>query len=106
MRHVALGVALFTPGMLLLLMSVDVLSWETLALASFRLWPGVLVVIGLGIIGRAVHNDLFFLAASLCVVLMCFLAVTVFAQPGGAEKIVIEGILGGAREFNALTSWV
>lgn len=106
MRHVALGVALFTPGMLLLLMSVDVLSWETLALASFRLWPGVLVVIGLEIIGRAVHNDLFILAAALCVVFMCFLAVTVFAQPGGAEKIVAEGILGGTRGLHVLTSWV
>lgn len=100
MRHFSLGMALFAGGLLLLLMSTGILAWSTIPASFVRLWPGLLVVAGLEIIGRSLRNDLFLLAAALCVVGMCLLAATVFAHPGGVDALVVEGAISGPREFN------
>lgn len=105
MRRFSVGVSLFAVGVLLSTMSLDLLSWNTLLSALSKLWPGFLIVIGLEIIGYALRNALFSLASAACVVALCVLALTVFAEPGTLHVIVIDGPFFESHTFN-VNPWV
>ena len=86
----SLGISVAFIGALLLMVSCGVLSWATLHLTFANLWPLLCIVAGFLIIGAAMRNDYFGLAAAACVVAYCVSAMTIYAVPGGLDALTMS----------------
>ena len=98
-RRFSRGIVVFSLGILLLLITIHMLSWQTIILMFEKLWPLLLIALGIDIISRAVGNELLALAAALCVVAMVVCAATVFAVPGSLEHLTVYSPLFGTHVF-------
>lgn len=98
-RRFSRGIVVFSLGVLLLLITIDLLSWQTIILMFEKLWPLLLIALGIDIISRAMGNELLAIAAALCVVAMVVCAVTVFAVPGALEQLTVHPPLLGTHVF-------
>ena len=98
-KRVALGVSLLAVGVFVLAMSTGVMAWATAGVAVEKLWPGALVVAGLVIVGAGLRDDLFYLAAAACVVVLCLAAMAGFGQPGPVEALSVQSPFGPPREL-------
>lgn len=98
-RRFSRGIVVFSLGILLLLITIHMLSWQTIILMFEKLWPLLLIALGIDIISRAVGNELLALAAALCVVAMVVCAATVFAVPGSLEHLTVCSPLFGTHVF-------
>ena len=98
-RRFSRGIVVFSLGILLLLVTIQLLSWHTIVLMFEKLWPLLLIALGIDIISRAMGNELLALAAALCVVAMVVCAATVFAVPGSLEQLTVHPPLLGTHVF-------
>ena len=89
LRRFSLGLMLMFCGLSLLSVSVGVVDSEMLLFGISKLWPGLLVVVGLVIIGKAIHDDLFYFAAAACFAVLLAAATFGFAPPAPLEVIEI-----------------
>ena len=86
----ALGLMLMFCGLTLLAVSVGVVDFEMLLYGISKLWPGLFVVIGLVLIGKAMQDDLFYFAAAACFAVLLAAATFGFAPPAPLEVIEIS----------------
>ena len=99
-RRFSRGLVIFFLGILLLLITVHLLSWHTIPDMLRKLWPLLVIALGLLIISRGVGNELLSLAAALCVVAMFVCGATLLAVPGTLEQITIQSPLLGTHVFD------
>ena len=90
LRRFSLGLMLMFCGLTLLAVSVGVVDFETLLYGISKLWPGLFVVIGLVLIGKAMQDDLFYFAAAACFAVLLAAATFGFAPPAPLEVIEIS----------------
>lgn len=93
-RRFSGGLALTSLGVVLSFISVGVLSPDSAVYALSKMWPMVLVMAGLMMMGSSLHDDMFDLAAALCVVVVCVAACTAFALPGPLEYVTAHTPFG------------
>lgn len=106
MRRFSHGLAIFSTGVLLLALTVGLLDWRTVARTLGTLWPMLLIAAGLGLIARAVHDELFSLAGSLCLVAVCVCAMTAFAVPGDVQYVMVRlPFLDGSAYVFDINPW-
>ncbi len=99
-RRFSRGLVLFAFGILLLLITVHLLSWHTIPVMLEKLWPLLVIALGVDILSRGLGNELLSLAAALCVVAMFACAATVFAVPGSLEHLTVNLPLWGTHVFD------
>ena len=90
LRRFSLGLMLMFCGLTLLAVSVGVVDFEMLLYGISKLWPGLFVVIGLVLIGKAMQDDLFYFAAAACFAVLLAAATFGFAPPAPLEVIEIS----------------
>ena len=90
LRRFSLGLMLMFCGLTLLAVSVGVVGFEMLLYGISKLWPGLFVVIGLVLIGKAMQDDLFYFAAAACFAVLLAAATFGFAPPAPLEVIEIS----------------
>lgn len=90
LRRFSLGLMLMFCGLTLLAVSIGVVDFETLLYGISKLWPGLFVVIGLVLIGKAMQDDLFYFAAAACFAVLLAAATFGFAPPAPLEVIEIS----------------
>lgn len=89
-RRFSHGLAFVWVGAVVLFCAMHLLSWSTLWLTLVKMWPMLLVIAGVGIISRALGNEMLALVEALCVVIMCVCALTVFSVPGQLEYVIVQ----------------
>ncbi len=90
LRRFSWGLTLLFVGLLLLAVSVGVVNVDTLLFAFSKLWPGVMVVVGLVLLGLSLEDDLFYLAAAACVAVLLLAATFGFSTPSPIELVPVE----------------
>ncbi|MEG0015541.1 MAG: PspC domain-containing protein [Gordonibacter sp.] len=83
------GLMLFCLGGTLLFMSLDIVSWSTIRVMLENLWPLLLMMVGLFVIGSALRSWWWTLAAGLCFVAFCVAGLGWYAVPGSTEALVL-----------------
>lgn len=79
------GFTLLFLGLFVLTITMGVVSVPQVMVAAGKLWPGAMVAFGLVLIGMALEEDLFYLAAAVCIGLLLVTAVIAYGQPAGLE---------------------
>lgn len=90
MRRFVDGLIAFFAGVVLVLMSLDVIGWQSLELMLVGLWPLLLMVVGLQLLGGALKSPTLTLLAGLCFVAFCLVGMVWYSVPGVTEEIVIS----------------
>lgn len=94
MRHFVDGLIFFFAGVTLLLMSLGMVGWQSLEIMLTRLWPLLLMMIGLLILGGALKSPLLTLLAGVCFAAFCVIGLGWYSVPGDAEQIIITAPYG------------
>ena len=81
----------FSAGVVLVLMSLDVIGWRSIEFMLVGLWPLLLIMVGLLLLGGALKSPLLTLLAGLCFVAFCVVGLLWYSVPGRA------GFLGAVR---------
>lgn len=100
MRAFVDGLIAFFAGVVLVLMSLDVIGWQSLGLMLTSLWPLLLMVVGLLLLGGALKSPTLTLLAGLCFVAFCVVGTLWHSVPGVTEEIVISAPYGREYHFD------
>lgn len=93
-RHFVDGLVCFCVGGTLLPMSLGMVGWQTIGLMLMGLWPVLLMVAGLRILGGALKSPLLTLLAGACFAVFCVVGLVWYAVPGSVEHVVISAPYG------------
>ena len=93
-RHFVDGLVCFCVGGTLLPMSLGMVGWQTIGLMLMGLWPVLLMVAGLLILGGALKSPLLTLLAGACFAVFCVVGLVWYAVPGSVEHVVISAPYG------------
>lgn len=100
LNRFSLGISIMALSVVALGVSVGVLSWNTIALSFANMWPVLDIAGGLVILGIALKNRLFGLAAAACVVACCAAALTVYAVPGYLDSVTMDTYFTNPQLFD------
>lgn len=98
MRKFVKGLISFCAGATLLAMSLDIVGWRTLELMVFGLWPVLLMVAGLLLLGGALKSPALTLVAGVCFSAFCVAGLVWCSVPGDTDELVIRAPYG--REYH------
>ncbi|OUO92512.1 hypothetical protein B5F40_01050 [Gordonibacter sp. An230] len=101
-RHFVGGLVCFCVGGTLLPMSLGVAGWQSLGLMLVGLWPVLLMVAGLFILGCALKSPLLTLLAGAFFAAFCVAGLVWYAVPGATEQIVISAPYGRSYYIDIL----
>lgn len=99
MLDFVLGLAVFCLGVVLLFASLGIISWGSLAVIGFALWPLFVLctaLIGVGALRKAPG---LVLAAGLLFLACCIAGVAIFAEPGSLHELVVTAPYGREYRF-------
>lgn len=97
MRGFVNGLIFFFGGGTLLFMSLGLVGWHSLELMLGSLWPLLLMMLGLLILGNALDSPVLVLLAGACFVAFCVVGVVWYSVPGLTEQLVFTAPYG--REY-------
>lgn len=100
MRMFVDGLIAFFAGVVLVLMSLDVIGWQSLERMLVNLWPLLLMVAGLLLLGGALKSPTLTLLAGLCFVAFCVVGMVWYSVPGVTEELVISAPYGREYRFD------
>lgn len=100
MRKFVDGLIAFGIGSVLLTMSLGVLAWESIELMLTSLWPLLLVVLGLLLLGGALKSPSLTLLAGVLFVGFCVAGVVWYLVPGATEEFVVSTPYGRDYRFD------
>lgn len=98
MRKFVDGLMVFSAGAALLMMSLGVVGWQTIELMLVSLWPLLLIVVGLLLLGGALKSPSLTLLAGVCFVAFCVMGLVWYSAPGATDEIVFSAPYG--REYH------
>ena len=84
------GVMALVVGGVLLLMSIDVISYSSIEPMVYNLWPLLMMMVGFFILNGALKNPCFELLAGVCFIAFCVGGVLWFGVPGSLDNVVIN----------------
>lgn len=96
------GLACFSVGVTFLCMSIGFIDWASLGLMLKALWPLLIFIIILIILGIALDSSTCLLLAGVGCMLFCLIGVTFFSVPGPRSEIVLHAPYGRTYFFAAL----
>lgn len=91
------GLILFCVGGVILPMSLGLIDWTTIRTMVEHLWPLLIIMVSLFIIGAALQSSLWSLAAGLCFAVFCVIGLWGFAVPGTTDVLIFTIPFG--REY-------
>lgn len=94
MRHFVDGLTCFFAGVTLLLMSLGIVAWESLEVMLTSLWPLLLMMLGLLVLGGALKSPLITLLGGVCFAAFCVIGLGWYSIPGDAQQIIITAPYG------------
>lgn len=100
MRQFVDGLIAFFGGVVLMLMSLGVIAWQSIELMLVSLWPLLLMVIGLLLLGGALKSPTLTLLAGLCFVGFCIVGLLWYSVPGTMDELVISAPYGREYRFD------
>ena len=100
MRKFVDGLIAFGIGSVLLTMSLGILAWESIELMLTSLWPLLLVVLGLLLLGGALKSPSLTLLAGVLFVGFCVAGVMWCSVPGTTEEFVVSTPYGRDYRFD------
>lgn len=100
MRQFVDGLIAFFSGVVLVLMSLGVIGWQSLELMLVGLWPLLLMVVGLLLLGGALKSPTLTLLAGLCFAAFCVVGMLWYSVPGATEELVISAPYGREYHFD------
>lgn len=105
MRRFVGGATTFCLGVMLLLMSLDILRFATLWNMVVYLWPLLVVMGGFSLIGAATKSWVWALAGGVCFVAFCAVGLMWYAISGSTEFIVLTMPYGRSYLFD-INPWL
>lgn len=100
MRKFVDGLIAFFAGVVLVLMSLDVIGWQSIEFMLMGLWPLLLMVVGLLLLGDALKSWIVTLLAGACFVAFCVIGLVWYSVPGVTEEVVISTPYGREYRFD------
>lgn len=100
MRKFVDGLIVFCCGSTLMAMSLGAVGWQSIELMLVNLWPLLLVVGGLLLLGGALKSPLITLLAGLCFVAFCVVGLVWYSEPGTTEELVLSAPYGREYHFD------
>lgn len=97
MRSFVNGLIIFFAGGTLLFMSLGLVGWQSLGLMLGSLWPLLLMMLGLLILGGALDSPVLVLLAGVCFAAFCVVGLVWYSVPGLTEQFVFTAPYG--REY-------
>ena len=94
MRQFVDSLITFSAGVVLVLMSLDVIGWRSIEFMLVGLWPLLLIMVGLLLLGGALKSPLLTLLAGACFAVFCVVGLVWYAVPGSIEHVVISAPYG------------
>ncbi len=89
-RRFSGGLVLVSVGIVATFISIGALSPLSLSNAVAKLWPILLIVLGLFVMNASLHDDMFDFGVALCAIVVCVATCTAFAVPGPLEYVMID----------------
>ena len=87
--HFVDGLVMFSAGVFLLAMSLDLIKYSSLGPIFSHLWPVLLIMAGFFVLANALKMSIFTLCAGLCFTGFCVAGLLWFGIPGATEAIYI-----------------
>ena len=100
MRQFVDSLITFSAGVVLVLMSLDVIGWRSIEFMLVGLWPLLLIMVGLLLLGGALKSPLLTLLAGLCFVAFCVVGLLWYSVPGATEELVFSAPYGREYRFD------
>ena len=100
MRQFVDSLITFSAGVVLVLMSLDVIGWRSIEFMLVGLWPLLLIMVGLLRLGGALKSPLLTLLAGLCFVAFCVVGLLWYSVPGATEELVFSVPYGREYRFD------
>lgn len=100
MRRFVDGLMSFCAGTVLLAMSVGILAWQSLELMVMSLWPLLLMVVGLLLLGGALKSPSLTLLAGVLFAGFCVVGAVWYSAPGATEELVFSAPYGRDYHFD------
>lgn len=100
MRQFVDSLITFSAGVVLVLMSLDVIGWRSIEFMLVGLWPPLLIMVGLLLLGGALKSPLLTLLAGLCFVAFCVVGLLWYSVPGATEELVFSAPYGREYRFD------
>lgn len=100
MRQFGDSLITFSAGVVLVLMSLDVIGWRSIEFMLVGLWPLLLIMVGLLLLGGALKSPLLTLLAGLCFVAFCVVGLLWYSVPGATEELVFSAPYGREYRFD------
>ena len=88
--RIASGIMVAALGLLLLACSTGILQWVTISHTFYRFWSLLMIVLGLLIMGGALHKGAYVIGAALIFAVFCFLGLTVSSVPGEVTSLLLD----------------
>lgn len=102
MRTFVGGGICFCIGATLILMSLQVVAWQSLEFMFVGLWPLLLMMVGFFVLGTALKSPVLILFGGFCFAAFCLVGLAWYAMPGTTDEIVLSVPYGRDYHFNMI----
>lgn len=100
MRKFVDGLIAFFSGVVLVLMSLGAIGWQSIEFMLVGLWPLLLMMTGLLLLGGALKSPTLTLLAGVCFVVFCVVGLVGYSVPGATEELVVSAPYGREYRFD------